>query len=388
MKTRSWLILLSFAALFGAAGWRLLRVEEKPVSFRLEAVKRQDVRSTVTATGTLQALVSVEVGTQVSGVVDELLVDFNDPVEAGQVIARIDATLLRSDVASAQAALAVRRAEAARAAQAEARAARLVGAGAGPEEELETARASRAVADAQVQAAQVQLDRAERTAGYATITAPVSGTVIERAVEVGQTVNAGMTAPRLFVIAGDLSKMEILASVDEADIGRIQVGQDVMFTVQAWPDDRFRGRVRQVRLQPVEQENVITYGAVIDVDNAERRLVPGMTASVDFIVAEAKDVLCVAHAAARFRPDPTLVLGELPGRPERGQGVLWQVGEGQKLTPLLVAVGLKDQSCTEVSGEGVAEGLEVVAGVLGGAEAAPRSPLQGGSPSGQRPGGF
>ncbi|HMV65956.1 MAG TPA: efflux RND transporter periplasmic adaptor subunit, partial [Myxococcota bacterium] len=244
------------------------------------------------------------------------------------------------------------------------------------------------VAVAQVRSARVALDREELTLGYAVIRAPIAGTVIERAVEVGQTVNAGMTAPRLFVLAGDLARMEILASVDEADIGRVHEGQDVVFTVQAWPEDRFRGRVRQVRLQPVEQENVVTYAAVVEVDNADRKLVPGMTASVDFIVAEARDVLCVAHAAARFRPEPAQVRGgEAPPRAERGRGYLWR-DDGGLLTPLPVEVGLKDATCTQVAGEGIVEGLEVVAGVLSAGGSGARSPLQSQGSAPQRPGGF
>lgn len=201
--------------------------ESSTTTYRTAQVARADLRATVTATGTLDAVQSVEVGTQVSGVIQELLVDFNDPVRAGQVIARIDPTLLEADVRAAEANLSLRRAEQERAAAELARTERLDAGGAATRQELEVARSAAAAASAQLQSAHIALERARRNREYAVITSPIDGTVVVRDVEVGQTVNAGMSAPRLFVVAGDLSRMQMLATVDEADIGRVAEGQPV-----------------------------------------------------------------------------------------------------------------------------------------------------------------
>jgi HlyD family secretion protein len=426
----SWRGGLVAVALVGAAGvgvWWWGSEEEAPPRVRSEAVRREDVRATVTSTGTVQAVTTVEVGTQVSGVIAALYADFNARVSAGSVIARIDDTLLQSDVASASAALAVRQAEVDRATVALRRATSLAEAAAGTGAELDEARAALAVAEAQRQAAQVTLDRARRNVGYATIRAPVTGTVLERAVEVGQTVNAGMSAPKLFRIAGDLTRLQILVSVDEADIGRVAPGQPVQFTVQAYPDDRFQGVVEVVRMQALEVDNVVTYGVVVGVTDPSQRLLPGMTANVELIVAESKAALCVPPAALRFKPDPSW-LGEgaaaatppsgppggpggppsgapsggrpsggpPSGRPSGGRGgpgpgALWTVDEAGSWTSLPVTVGLRGSACVEVSGEGLSEGLSVVTGVelpTAGAPSAGKSPLGAPSAPGFRPGGF
>jgi len=250
--------------------------------------------------------------------------------------------------------------------------------------ELETARAGAVTASAQVRAAEVAVERARRNRDYAVITSPIDGTVLVRDVEVGQTVNAGMSAPRLYLIAGDLSRMRILVDVDESDIGRLAPGQPVRFTVQAWPDRTFEGTVREVRLQSVVTENVVTYTVVVDVDNADRALLPGMTATVDFVVREAREALLVPNAALRFSPD-----GLRPA-PRTGEGTVWVQGEGG-LRAVPVTVGLTDGRSTVVQGDGLAEGLRVVTGVS--SDASPRqgatNPFQPTSQrGGRRPGGF
>lgn len=379
MRLRKALVLVPLVALLGCGGlWWALRGEPPP-TWRLVQIEQRDVRSTVSATGALEAVSTVEVGTQVSGIVAELLVDYNDEVEAGQVIARIDTSLLQADVAAAQASYDAARADRAKAETDLQRLEGLLAKGAAAKGEVDDARTAFQVADARVRQARVGFDRARSNLGYASISAPISGTVVRRDVERGQTVNAGLSAPTLFLIAGDLAQMRILAAVDEADIGRIREGQRVEFTVQAYTDAKFEGEVRQVRLASVTVENVVTYTVVVDVDNADGKLLPGMTATVEFVVEEAPDVLCVPNAALRFRPEPAQMSAAAAaaeggdrgkaGRDGKGGGrrsasrKLWVVGADGLLSPLPVEVGLSDGSCTQVAGEGIAAGQQFVAGV-------------------------
>jgi len=393
-------------ALAGGAWWWTGRAERVETTWKLDQVRLADVRARVSSTGSLSAVTTVEVGTQVSGVIQELLVDYNDPVEQGQLLARLDTSLLQADVRSAQATVDLRQAELSQARLELERAESLSAQQAISAQELLAARTDLAVAEASLRTARINLERARQNLGYATIHSPVTGTVIERDVEQGQTVNAGMTAPRLFLIAGDLQQMQILVNVDESDIGRVAAGQPVEFTVQAFDSQRFQGRVRQVRLQSKTEENVVTYTVVVEVDNADRRLLPGMTATVEIIVAEAPGVLCVANAALRFRPEEGQILAATgpaeavePVRGKRGAGGrgpsrLWvPAGEG-KVSALPVKGGLSDGSCTQVEGEGLSEGLQIVTGVeVLGAEgsqgkAGVTSPFSSQSSGARRPGGL
>lgn len=382
--------------------WWQKKAASEPIMWRLEAVERADVQAVVTATGTLEAVRTVEVGTQVSGLVAELLVDFNDPVRAGQVIARIDDSLLRADVASARAAFDVAAAQLAQARLDLARLDGLVPKGAATPEALELARTEVALAEARLRAARVTLDRAETNLGYATIRSPIDGTVVRRDVEPGQTVNAGMSAPTLFLLAGDLTKMQVLAAVDEADIGRVAQDQPVEVRVRTWPDETFPGRVSQVRLQSTTVESVVTYTVVVEVENPAGRLLPGMTADLDFVVGTSPQTLCVAASALRFQPEPEQIAptaakaepetGARKGGKRRGgddgSRTLWTVGAGGLLSPLPVKTKLVGRTCTEIAGDGVAEGLEVVAGVeRSDAASGSGNPFQRAG-SGHRPGGF
>lgn len=385
MKVRALVpVLLAVATIGGAAWWWRSRAGDDAWAWRTATVERTDVRKVVSATGTLTADPQVEVGTQVSGIVAEILVDFNDEVKAGQVLARIDTSLLEADVASATARLAEARAARERLGLELQRMEALHARKAVSDQEIEAARADHAVAVAQARSAQVALDRARRNLGYATIQAPIDGTVVRRDVEPGQTVNAGFSAPTLFQLAGDLSRMLILVDVDESDIGQIRPEQAVDFTVQAYPERTFHGAVRQVRLASKREESVVTYTAVVDVPNEDRTLFPGMTATVEFIVAEAKGALCVANGALRFRPDDALpVAGERPKGP-----ALWTLEAGT-LRALPVETGLRGADCTEVSGDGVAEGLDVVVGVDREAAGGGTSPFEQKKADPRRPpGGF
>jgi HlyD family secretion protein len=270
----------------------------------------------VSATGTLEAVETVEVGTQVSGVVRELYADFNSIVRKGQVIARLDPQLIQTQVEQQSAN--VLRAEAdlerlkvalADSRQKLDRAQQLSAKDLIPRTDLETAQIDVQSAEAQLKSAQAavvqaraQLNNQRVSLGYTTITAPIDGIVISRNVDAGQTVAASMNAPTLFVLAADLTKMEVLATVDESDVGRMRPGQPVTFQVDAYPNDRFNGTVSQVRLQPTTVQNVVTYATVITVPNPELKLKPGMTANVTIEVTRRNNVLRVANAATRFRP--------------------------------------------------------------------------------------
>ncbi len=382
------------------------RGEGAGAAYRYVAVARGDVESVVTATGTLQATETVDVGTQVSGQIAELYADFNDRVRKGQLLARIDPTILQQEVRAAEANVLRNGAELEQSRRQLERNRELHSLKVITANEFEQSEYGYTVAQAAYTSAQVSLERARRNLGYTEIRAPIDGVVVERSVDVGQTVAASTSAPTLFLIAQDLSQMEILASVDESDIGRIREGMEARFTVQAYGDESFGGVVEQVRLQSAVQENVVSYAVVVKVANPERRLLPGMTATVEFIVARAADVLRVPNAALRFQPTEEMRAaaaarregaagtGAANSRPagagSRGaaanRGVLWVVGEDGAPAVVRVQTGLTDGQYTEVSGDAVAEGAQAIAGVASGpaAQAAP-NPFQGVS-QGQRGG--
>lgn len=269
-------------------------------TYRFVEVTRGNLESTVTATGALQATETVEVGTQVSGQIEEIYVDFNERVEQGQLIARIDATILEQEVRSAEVNLARNQAEVDQARREFVRMRDLQELDVIANAEFESAEYRFAVADAGFKTAEINLERARRNLEYSQIRAPIAGVVLARNVEVGQTVAASLSAPVLYVLAQDLAQMEILASVDESDIGEISEGQRVHFTVQAYPDRKFEGLVRQVRLQATTRENVVTYGVVVAVENEDGRLLPGMTATLEIVIETEDDVLMVPNTALRF----------------------------------------------------------------------------------------
>jgi HlyD family secretion protein len=295
-----------FLAAVAAGIWYWLKPAEASRTYRFVEIERGDLESVVAATGTLEPVTTVSVGTQVSGQISEIYVDFNDRVKAGQVIARLDKSVLESAVEEAQATLRRNRAQKVQAEIEYRRLGSLYEQGIVAQHDLDLARQDLDVTSSNLESAEAALARAKRNLGYATIYSPISGTVISRSVDVGQTVAASFSAPELFRVAADLSKMQILAAVDESDIGQIHEGQDVRFRVQAFPDRDFHGRVRQVRLQPETQENVVSYTVVVDADNPDGELLPGMTATVDFLVSQARDVLKVANAALRFRPTESM----------------------------------------------------------------------------------
>jgi HlyD family secretion protein len=310
-------IVLGAAAVAVVVAVLAFRSHDHAVTYAAVPVDRGDIQDVVGATGTVQAVQTVQVGSQVSGTIQNLYADFNSVVRKGQVIARLDPSSFQARLGQAQAALIAARAnvERSRAAVDDARrkldqAKALAAEKLLPQSDFDTAQANYDQAVAQVKAnqaavsqAQANVNQAKVDLDHTVIAAPIDGVVIARSVDVGQTVAASFQAPVLFVIANDLKHMEVNASVDEADIGRVRTSQEVTFRVDAYPDRTFRGRVTQVRLQPTTVQNVVTYNTIISVDNDDGRLMPGMTATVSVIVRRSENALRIPAAALRFRPE-------------------------------------------------------------------------------------
>ncbi|HEX6083163.1 MAG TPA: efflux RND transporter periplasmic adaptor subunit [Thermoanaerobaculia bacterium] len=381
MRKRKTTIAIALIAVLAVVGVLVHRqaFAREATTYRFTAVERGDVEASVSATGTLNAVRTVQVGTQVSGQVAELLVDFNDKVKKGQLLARIDPTLQQQAVTDAYASLERARAQALQATREHNRNAELASAGLVARSEVEMTDSSADVARANVKSAQVALERARRNLEYTNIYAPIDGVVVERNVDLGQTVAASLNTPQLFLIANDLTRMQILARVGEGDIAGIKEGQRVKFTVQALPRDTFEGTVEQVRLQSATTENVVNYTVVVNVDNQERKLLPGMTARVEFVTRAADDVLKVANAALRFKPETTEAPKAAPTRAR--QRSLYFVDANGKLQSIQVRAGVTDGSFTEVRGDGVKEGMQVIAGTAQAqsakTEATSSNPFQG-----------
>jgi len=336
MKKLIWIVILLVIVGAGGAWIYANRGDKEPTVSTLK-VSRGDLIDAVGATGTLQAVTTVTVGTQVSGIVQELYADFNSIVKKGQVIARLDPSILQTQVETAKANLvnaqanlerqkvAVTDAENKLARAKELSARQLI-----TKADMETADVTQKQAEAQLKStessivqAQAAVNKAEVDLGHTIITAPIDGIVIKRSVDKGQTVNAGMSAPELFIIAADLTKMQVNANIDESDVGRMRQGQAVTFRVDAYPNDTFHGTVKQVRLNPTTVQNVVTYSTVIDVPNPDFRLKPGMTANVNIEIARRTNVMRVPNAALRFRPTKDIfdaLKQPMPPELERGFG--------------------------------------------------------------------
>jgi HlyD family secretion protein len=328
-------------------------------------VTRGDLVQQVTASGSLSAVVSVDVGSQVSGKIASLHVDFNAPVEKGQVVAEIDTSLYAASLRQAQGELASARAEVVLKRQNLARKKMLVPLRAASALDLDQAIAELAKAEAAVVIREAVVESAQANLGFCKITAPVDGMVIARRVDVGQTVIASMTTPVLFVIAQDITQMHISAAVSEADIGLVRAGQTVEFTVDAYPEEVFRGVVVQVRRAPASVQNVVTYDTIIRVANPEQKLFPGMTADVSIRVAHREGVWKVANAALRYSPPLKAVFAHPPPvRLERSQRLVYSPVFGTRLlSPKIVRVGISDGSETELLEGGSAGSALVTAGV-------------------------
>jgi HlyD family secretion protein len=284
------------------------RADANQVSpYRFATVTRGNLQATVSATGALSAVTTVQVGTQVSGQISAIYADFNQKVKKGQLLARIDPTLQEQAVQDAQAGIDKAQSQYTVAQQEYDREKTLFDSKVITATEFGTAQSAYEGSKADLKSAQIALAKAKQNLAYTNIYAPIDGVIVARTVDVGQTVAASLSAPELFLIANDLSQMQILANVDESDIGQIAVGQPVTFTVQAYPNRSFTGTVQQVRLQSTTQDNVVNYTTVISVANTDGKLLPGMTATVSFLTGSATNALLVPNAALRFRATPDMM---------------------------------------------------------------------------------
>ena len=384
----------------------LAACRKQAVGYRTDAVTRGPVSEVVNATGDVSAIVSVNVGSQVSGIIDKLYVDFNSPVKKGQLLATLDPRLFQAQMEKAEATLASAKANVEKADVAYADSKRIATrqqelrqTGLISQADLDTAMATRdqnaaalSAAKASVLQARADRDMAAANLAFTKIASPIDGIVVSRSVDVGQTVAAAFQAPTLFLIANDLTKMQILANIDEADVGKVREGLEAKFTVDAYPGEAFTGQIRDVRQAPNTIQNVVTYPAVIDAPNPDRKLRQGMTASVNITSARKDDALRVANAALRWKPDDATAAQEVPAQqrqsappqartasaaargtrdgaapgPGPGQQAQGRPGRVFKLqdgkpVPVLIRVGLSDGQRTEVI-DGLAEGDKVIVG--------------------------
>ena len=404
MKNKIILGITAILLLGGTTGYYLyFKENEDEVQFRFEKITRGDISVVVTATGTLSAVTTVQVGSQVSGTLQKLNVDFNDKVKKGQIVAQIDPTFLEASVRDAEASLQRASAQLNKSKRAYERMKSLMEKNLASQSDYEAAITDYESSQASFKQTEAQLERAKINLRYATIKSPIDGVVISRAVDVGQTVAASLSAPTLFTIANDLTKMQVQTSVDEADIGKVQEGQEVTFTVDAHPDQTFRGTVRQVRLSPKVEQNVVNYTVIIDVPNPELKLMPGMTATVTIQITKRESVLLIPTIALRFSPPENYIeqqkdstqggdgdsvrserrrqFGDRMQREGGGGGNFdaqsmqrrmqsrgftraWIMNSRKKLEPVMVRTGISDGTFTEIIRSKLEENQEIVVGTI------------------------
>jgi HlyD family secretion protein len=428
-KSRAGLLVALVCVLGAGFFWYRRTAEARSApTFRFASVERTSLESTVSATGALSAVRTVQVGTQVSGQVSALYVDFNDKVKKGQLLARIDATLQQQAVETSQAALDRAEAQLAQAKAEYDRNKQLFDAQVITATEFTTIQVTYTLAQSNVRSAKIDLARTRKNLSYTTINSPIDGVIVSRAVDVGQTVAASLATPEIFRIAENLAEMQILASVDESDIGKIAVGQPATFTVAAYPTRTFTANVKQKRLLSAVTDNVVNYTVVLGVSNADGKLLPGMTATVKFLTSKADSILAVPNSALRFTPtaemlgkDSTLLTatrrpaapaaapavsggggppfplpGEAGSRPRRipsdSMGTLWVMDSTGKFGRLRVKTGITDGQKTQITGRDIVAGLKVIVGTATGAATAaagnPFQQTQTRAPGPRGPGGF
>ena len=430
MKKKAIIISSAIIGLLLVAYFLFFRGDEKETKFSYVQITKGDLNVIISSSGTIQAIKTVDVGTQVSGKIDKLLVDFNSQVRRGQLLAVIDTVVLAASLRDAQSSLDRAKAQYDQAVAVHERNKQLFEKQFMNEVDFIASRTNVQVLLASQKSAVTALERAKLNLGYAYIYSPISGTIINRSVEQGQTVAASLSAPTIFTIAEDLSSMRILTNVDESDIGQIKMGQKVQFTVQAYSGKKFDGTVSQIRLNPNVVSNVVNYVVVVQADNKEKLLLPGMTATVDFYVDYRENVLLVPNVALRFQPTEEMTaeftknrekeLANLPDSVKKrmqqfagGQGTMgggsgsgqfmgmgggnnsgrrnasrvWYYDDNNKLQMSMVFAGLTDGKSTEiVRGRNLKEGMKVISGVIENDAAStattnnPFNPQQGGSP--------
>ena len=403
MTRNRWIALVIVAVvLLAGGGWLKSRGRSDAPKYRTAALERGDISATVSATGTVKPVVQVAVGSQVSGTLEKLFVDYNSRVRAGQVLCQLEPSIFRARAAQAEAAVAHADAALKDAERQLARSKELIKQDYVSQADLDAAQSAVDQRKADMKQAKASLDAAQVDLAHTIIRSPIDGVVIARSIDVGQTVAASLQAPQLFLIANDLKQMQVETRIDEADIGRIHIGLPVTFNVDAFPDDNFAGTVSQVRLEPITEQNVVTYTTVIATRNENLKLRPGMTANVTVLVEKRSGVLKIANAALRFRPDgtgpgrgaPGAASGRggapggggasaggglrrgpramgAPGReaaPLGGgaspmkRGVVWLL-KGGKPSAVPVMTGVSDGSMTEVVSDMLKEGGLVIVGL-------------------------
>lgn len=387
MNKKKALVIAAVAAIATLAVWLLSggKKEEK-ITFDTAAVAPTNIMNSITATGTIEPVTSVTVGTQVSGIVSKLFVDYNSVVKKGQVIAELDKTNLMSQLNTAKTQLATAQSQLNYQTANYKRYKTLFEKGLVAADDFDNAKLSYTQAKEQVVSAKEEVQRAQTNLGYATITSPIDGVVLSKSVEEGQTVAASFSTPELFTIAQDLTNMQVVADVDEADIGDVKEGERVTFTVDAYPDDTFEGKVKQVRQEATTTNNVVTYEVVISAPNADLKLKPGLTANVTIYTAERKGVLSVPSKALRFTPQKETVGKMKIVDVANAKNKVWTI-EGNSIVAHKVNIGMTDGTNTQIVG-GIAEGTKVITGlnVMGGEEKMPmeaqgeKSPFAPGPP--------
>ena len=387
MNKKKALVIAAVAAIAALAVWLLSggKKEEK-ITFDTAAVAPANIMNSITATGTIEPVTSVTVGTQVSGIVSKLFVDYNSVVKKGQVIAELDKTNLMSQLNTAKTQLATAQSQLNYQTANYKRYKTLFEKGLVAADDFDNAKLSYTQAKEQVASAKEEGQRAQTNLSYATITSPIDGVVLSKSVEEGQTVAASFSTPELFTIAQDLTNMQVVADVDEADIGDVKEGERVTFTVDAYPDDTFEGEVKQVRQEATTTNNVVTYEVVISAPNADLKLKPGLTANVTIYTAERKGVLSVPSKALRFTPQKETVGKMKIVDVANAKNKVWTL-EGNSIVAHKVNIGMTDGTNTQIVG-GIAEGTKVITGlnVMGGEEKMPmeaqgeKSPFAPGPP--------
>ena len=360
--SKVWLV-VAVVIIVAIVAWALSgSKKEEQISFETAAVAPANIMNSITATGTIEPVTSVTVGTQVSGIVSKLYVDYNSVVKKGQVIAELDKTNLMSQLNSAKTQLATEQSQLNYQTTNFNRYKTLYQKGLVAADDFDSAKLSYTQAKEQVAAAKEEVQRAQTNLGYATITSPIDGIVLSKSVEEGQTVAASFSTPELFTIAQDLTNMQVVADVDEADIGDVKEGERVSFTVDAYPDDTFEGTVKQVRQEATTTNNVVTYEVVISAPNADLKLKPGLTANVTIYTAERKGVLSVQSKALRFTPQKETV-GKMKIVDQTGnaKNKVWTI-EGNSIVAHKVNIGMTDGTNTQIL-NGISAGVKVVTGL-------------------------
>lgn len=375
MKKITYILIIAGLTIVGVAGFKILgKSNVSEVTLETSFAEVGDVSTDITATGTIEAIKTVEVGTQVSGVIEHIYVDFNDQVMAGQLIAQLDKTSLNASMDEAQASLASAQSEYEYQKANYLRNKQLFESTVISQADYDEVLYYYKKSEASVKSAQAQLKKVQISLGYASIYAPIDGIVTSRSVDEGQTVAASFSTPTLFTIANDLTKMQVEADVDEADIGQVKVGQNAIFTVDAYPESEFKGTVTQIRLEPQINSNVVTYTVIMEAPNPKKELMPGMTASISVLTQEAKGALTISAKALRFKPDPELMEAYQPAPSDKEKlppnedqeakdmdetmNVVW-VKSNNQLKPARIKIGVNDGSTVEVQ-EGLDAGDEVV----------------------------